>query len=370
MTIDLTGGLDLTREYPLVARPEAGFRDATNMWVMDDRGRFGFPKFSVEACAEGAGLASRIENGAPALWDRPEVKVNLAFADGRVFRVRTTGIRHAVEDEEGQPRVFGAGPIEFRCVKPFVKWTTSFRGQAAISTAAAEMAGEPYGPEVDLEFHIETTMVAPPWEYGSLNAQDPNERRPGGGLWGDAPTPGQETRIEQLLRASGTLRIDQEMYDFTGSGLRVRRRGLRRSAGFYGHIWQSAVFPSGKGFSILLMRSPTNGKLATHDAYVFNGDGKLLPARVVDASWLRTPAQRGDVASVTLESELGTSTISGETVLSTWSGKKMNYADPDKGFMLEQGGVRYEWDDEMAYGITERSSPNSELVRPFQASRS
>ena len=50
---------------------------------------------------------------------------------------------------------------------------------------------------------------------------------------------------------------------------------------------------------------------------MFSGDGDLIPARVVEAPWLRRLQPLGEDVSVVLETADGTVRIEGETVLST-----------------------------------------------------
>ena len=71
MGIDLTGGLDADREYVFAECPDIPeMREAVNMWVSDDRGVLGLPRFAVEAVAP--------------QWDTHDLQVNIAFPDGRV----------------------------------------------------------------------------------------------------------------------------------------------------------------------------------------------------------------------------------------------------------------------------------------------
>jgi hypothetical protein len=45
MTIDLTGGLDVSREFGFEEYPTTpGMRDAVNFWFCDEQGRFGMPR--------------------------------------------------------------------------------------------------------------------------------------------------------------------------------------------------------------------------------------------------------------------------------------------------------------------------------------
>jgi hypothetical protein len=63
----------------------------------------------------------------------------------------------------------------------------------------------------------------------------------------------------------------------------------------------------------------------------------------------------GDDATLELESALGVTRIRGSTALNTF---RVN--NPDlPGLHLQQGGVRYDWDGRIAYGMIERSSSSS-----------
>src|SRR3990172_6172833 len=128
VTIDLTGGPDAEREYVFPECPdEDGMRDAVNMWVSDDRGSVGLPRFAVEA------LAPR--------WDRHDLQVNVALADGRVFRLRDAFPSLPTTGPDGRASVFGAGPLVFRCLEPFRAWTAEFEGAAIETSADALISG-------------------------------------------------------------------------------------------------------------------------------------------------------------------------------------------------------------------------------------
>jgi hypothetical protein len=42
---------------------------------------------------------------------------------------------------------------------------------AGATTTARLIAGDGQATRTDLEFHVETTMVVPPWEQGTLSAE-------------------------------------------------------------------------------------------------------------------------------------------------------------------------------------------------------
>jgi hypothetical protein len=99
------------------------------------------------------------------------------------------------------------------------------------------------------------------------------------------------------------------------------------------------------------------------------GDGDPIPARVVQAPWLRTLVPVGEV-SVVFETADGTVRIDGQTVLSTHDITDPSEIPPEMLKLmanwsfpaLQQAGVRYTWDGEETYGMLERSMPMDQLV--------
>jgi hypothetical protein len=354
MAVDLTGGIGPSREYVFAERPDnPEMRDSVSFWVVDDRGEIGLPRIGVEAVA--------------ANWDAHDIQVNVAFPDGRVYRLRGNGPSLPAEGPEGKPTVLGAGGLAFRCVEPFDTWTMTFDGKA-IQTSSAELAaGTKDGPLVDVAFTVEAKMAVPPWVQGSLQPDAGKQLKTSveGALMGGP-------RYEQLFRAGGSLTIDGgQTYDFTGTGLRIRRQGVRRLAGFWGHTWQSAVFPSGKAFGYIAYPPRPDDQPTFNEGYVFTGDGPLIPARVVEAPWLTRLQALGEDVSLVLETVDGTVHIEGETVFSThdvhhdddtFSVRAMK--EETQNFpALQQAGVRYRWGGEETYGMLERSTPHDKLIQ-------
>src|SRR4029077_2323612 len=89
MTIDLTGGIGPDREYMFAERPDnPEMRDSASFWVFDDRGQVGLPRVGIEAVA--------------ANWDAHGIQVNVAFPDGRVYRLREGAASLPVGGPRGQ----------------------------------------------------------------------------------------------------------------------------------------------------------------------------------------------------------------------------------------------------------------------------
>ncbi len=347
MSVDLTGGISTLREHVFAHRPDdPEMRDSVSFWTVDDRGRIGLPRIGVEAVA--------------ANWDNHETQINIAFPDGRVYRLRGAGPSLPPEGTDGKPTVLGANGLAFRCIEPFDTWTMSYEGTAAVTSSSALLAGSSDGPLVDVSFFVEAKMAVPPWVQGALrpDAGDRIKKSVEGELMGG-------TRYEQLYRATGSVTIAGDTQDFTGTGLRIRRQGVRRLAQFWGHAWQSAVFPSGKAFGYIAYPPRPDGQPTFNEGYLFTGDGELIPARAVKAPWLTRLQALGEDVSLTLETADGTVHIEGETVYSThdihhnddtYSVREMKKENPNFP-ALQQAGVRYRWDGEETYGMLERSNP-------------
>ncbi|WP_208301444.1 hypothetical protein [Mycobacterium sp. DL440] len=321
-------------------------RDSVSFWTVDDRGEIGLPRIGIEAVA--------------ANWDNHEMQINLAFPDGRVYRLRDGAPSLPPEGPHGKPTVLGAGGLAFRCVEPFQTWTMTYAGKAVETSSADLVAGISDGPLVDVAFHIEAKMAVPPWIQGSLQqaAADRIRNSVEGDLMGGP-------RYEQLFRASGSVTVNGDSRDFSGSGLRIRRQGVRKLGSFWGHAWQSAVFPSGKAFGYIAYPPRDDGQSTFNEGYVFTGDGDLIPARAVQAPWLTKLQALGEDVSVVLETADGQVHIEGETVFSThdihhndntYSVREMKKENPNFP-ALQQAGVRYRWDGEETYGMLERSNP-------------
>ncbi len=346
MTIDLTGGIDPAREFPFAERPDnPEMRDSVSLWVFDDVGAVGLPRVGIEAVASN--------------WEAHNVQVNVAFPDGRVYRLREDGPSHPV-----QGAVLGAGPLAFTCVEPFDVWKMTFDGQAVQTSSADLVDGRKDGPFVDLRFEVEAKMAVPPWVQGALQAEADEQLKTSivGELMGGP-------RYEQLFRATGSVAVAGREHTFTGSGLRIRRQGVRKLEGFWGHCWQSALFPSGRAFGYIAYPQRPDGEPGFNEGYLYRGAGELIPATVLQAPWLSRLQPLGEDVSVVLQTADGTETIEGETVVSAHDITDPSDVPPEMAALLanwtfpalQQAGVRYRWDGEETIGMLERSIPKDQL---------
>jgi hypothetical protein len=273
----------------------------------------------------------------------------MAKSGGELLLVTEDGPPHPVSDGDGRPRVLGAGPLSFRCVEPFAQWRVEFAGDTVATDVDAYLArGQSRAPsDADtarrpLTLEIDASMVGPPWVYGT--------REPEG-----SPVAG-EHRFEQLCAVTGTVRVDGRSTPFTGGGLRVHRKGGNRSdyGDFYGHVWQSAWFPSGRAFGLIHYRPRPDGSVKYREGWVLDG-GKVVPARVEGTPWMTATRPSGEDVSFTLRTAKGSVRIAGETFVSSFRPPRQ-VGDGTAFPLLQSGIARYQWDDETAFGMIERSA--------------
>ena len=335
MATDLSAGLDPDFEHFMTKRPDnPAMRDAAVMWVIDDSGTFALPRFSIDAVGEH--------------WDEPVVTLNMATADGRVLRLWE---RFPAQAGNGA-NALGAGPLRFECVEPYRRWRFSFDGEARQSTVALEMVGHFGGESVPLAFYIEATMAELPWVMGGMTTEAAKAMQTAGSaLMGGV-------RYEQLCRVSGWVRLSGEERRISGTGMRVRRRGVRNMGGAPGHCQHSALFPSGRAFGANVFRPDADGFSPFNEAFVVLPGGRRLAARVAEAPWMHRLVPVGDGGPLVLETAEGTIRIGATTVLKMFDHHLFEMADTS---VLEQGVARYSWDGEEALGLMERCTLRERL---------
>lgn len=304
-------------------------RESVSLWFFESNGRFAAPRIGIEAEAS--------------TWGDRLFQANFAAEGGRVLVGPGKGPVPPAIDSDGRPTIIGAGPVTFRCIVPFERWTARFDGSAADGRVEEQIAGT-LDPQrrSPIAFEIAMEMAAPAW--GQVMAGDSDE----------AAFMGIGYRFEQLFRAKGTLTLDGGTRPIEGTGLRIHRQSIRQLEGFSGHCWQSALFPDGRAFGYIAYPPRDDGQPSYNQGYIWDG-AHMVAARVVEAPWLRNIVPQDDDVSLVLESELGLTRIAGRTKLSTF-----RVGNPDMGGLnLQQSGALYEWDGRQAYGMIERSAHHS-----------
>ena len=339
----LRDGLAPEQDLVLPSQPaDPEMRESVSVWLFDDEGRFAFPRMGIEA--EGHS------------WDNRRVQGNFSFADGRVLNGAGMGAAHAPIGPDGTPSVLGADPIRFRCVEPFRRWTMHWHGPARDGNVEQQIhGGFGTGGSVDIALDVEMEMVTPAWvQENATDTSGMSEIE-----MANAGAMGLGYRLEHHFLATGRYTVGGETFAFKGRGTRVHRQSIRSLTGFFGHCWLSAVFPNGDAFGCLGYppRDGTGDALSYNDAVIYK-DGRMIPARIVDAPFLRRIIPSGDDVTVVLESALGRTVIAGTTALSTF-----RIGNPDIGGLnLQQGGAMFSWGDQHAYGMVERSTHESQTT--------
>jgi hypothetical protein len=334
---DLTGGLKPEREY-VFSEPQTtpGMQDGVNWWIWDDAGEFGLPRVAVEAVAPE--------------WNTHEVLLNFVEPGGKLLRNWSSGQRHPVIGPSGKATHFGAGPLSFNCIEPFRRYRAQYDGDA-MSGTFEEMARAAFATErrAPLKFDIELETAVPPWVQGTLSSDAAirmaKHTVEGQFMGGD--------RLEQLCRVRGRIEFGGAERNFRGGALRIRRQGVRNISGFWGHCWQSALFPSGKAFGYIAYPPRADGQPSYNEGFIYMGKGPLVAARVVEAPWLTALEFSGEDVSLVLETgdgrryQIGGKSFGGMPTI----GSIESHFPP-----LFQSIVRYQWGAEEAYGMMERSN--------------
>lgn len=335
----LNSQLQLEQDLMFPGRPtDPQMRESASMWLFDEEGSFGCPRMGIEAEATS--------------WDDRRFQGNFAFEDGRVLNGAGRGPAPSAIGPDGRPTVLGAGSVTFECQEPFHRWAVTFDGPA-VDTHVTHQIRKTVDPNrrTHVRLWVEMQMAVPAWVQqtspDALAGMDKTAAL-------EASFMGTGYRFEQLFRARGTLTVDGRTREFEGSGLRIHRQSVRQIEGFRGHCWQSALFPDGRAFGYIAYPPRGDGSPAYNEGYIFQ-DGRMNPARVAEAPWLRRIVPRDDDVSLELVSELGRTRIEGTTTLATF-----RVGNPDIGGLnLQQSGVRYRWDGQTALGMIERSSHES-----------
>lgn len=336
--MDLTGGLPVEREFFFDAKPGPEVRDASNVWIEDAAGTVGL-RVGIEHVAE--------------LWDTPELWLDIAFADGRVISGREFG----ASGPDGQPRVKRCGPIQFECIEPFKHWRVTcdphkFRELSAQQLIALDIPDSP--PMREVAFSIDYYMAVPPLISGTLSKESKELMS---GEQGSFISP----RYEQLCKAKGWLSVDGEKQEFDGNLLRIKRQGVRKFDGFWGHCWLEGLMPSGKAFGVNTF-PPRDDKPNFNEGYIFDGSGELIPAKAVVVPWMKDLQAGGEPLKLVLETDDGRQeTITGETYIACRSVSTGSVDLPEDWPIVQQAHAKFTWGDETTTGMIERSTAPSKM---------
>ena len=329
---DPTGGLPPDHDYCMLEQPEGTDQYGENhaFWFFDDAGQ-----------VHGYNHVDAIQH----FYQLRTERNWLIFPDGRVLynwnEAAHTGKRQA-----------GGGCLKFTCHEPFRRWSVDFLGTMRVSSAE-EMARGPGrdGHRAIVDYHIDVEMAAEPWRQGK------------GYKYGD-------TRYEQLYRHHGYLRTSEgDELTIAGTGVRTHRRGPRIMSDWFGHLWTTALFPTGRGFGIKRFAGedgPAGMVRAAYSEAFMMERGRIYPAEVIECPHLASLQPSGEKLRIRLRSELGEADIACEILGTSWRTMHLDSrSDNPRSFciwnetgeyVLGQTATRFSWDGESVIGQLERSA--------------
>jgi hypothetical protein len=254
----------------------------------------------------------------------------------------------------------GGANLFFRCIEPFRRWKVTFDGFAQhVSNEAMQGGLAPAeGRRKRLAIDLDIECAAPVWDAeASANS---GEGR------GDMTKQGwAKEHYEQMYRAAGSVRVDQETWPFDGIGWRDHSRGPRGGGAgtpWGGHVIAGGLWPSGR--SVIFSRYWTpDGAISLEGANVTEPDGTAHSAQVVDAPRLTELVLKGEKLKTKLRYANGQVDLTLTCEQSIWTSMPNQLA---VGVDLSGAGLMYvlnygpcEWDGEIGHMYIERSDPLS-----------
>jgi hypothetical protein len=118
------------------------------------------------------------------------------------------------------------------------------------------------------------------------------------------------------------------------------------------HGMPTILGSGGLRFECIEPYPPAEDGSTYNEGYVYQ-DGTMYPAVATKIPWLGQLGAKGQDTSLELQSELGITRIDAVSCLSTF---KIMSEGEMAGFALQQGGSKYSWGDQSAYGMIERST--------------
>lgn len=348
LTYDPAGGMPPEADYALMEQPEGTdlFGENHAFWFFDEQNR-------AHGYTHTEAFQDFYELRAERFW--------LTLPDGRIFYTWGDGFR-------GTRRAPAGANLVMTCIEPFRHWSIDFFGSMRLSDAEELAQGRPIeGSRPVVRLHIDVEIAAEPWRLGSLGMKD----NPfAASFFG-------ENRYEQLCRFTGWARIEkEEPIRLSGMAMRTHRRGSRRMKGWHGHSWQTALFPSGRGFGFERFpdREGPQGRAdpAWSEGYILD-DGRIVPAEILESAWLTELRATGEPLVIRLRAGGEEHVIRGTTVATVWrtiqagstgdrNVRRFGIWGRDGDYVMGQGVTLWEWDGEKVYGHTERSTLTTELL--------
>lgn len=257
--------------------------------------------------------------------------------------------------------------LAFRCIEPFRRWKVSFDGFALHTTDIDMQAGlAPDGIRKRLCIELDIEAATPVWDARTCTTSESGKGRMDTQSWA-------KQHYEQLYRATGFVRVENEEFPFNGTGWRDHSRGPREGGTgdpWGGHVIAGCLFPSGRAFMFSRYYKP-DGVINLEGGCVYDKDGSFQHVEVATAPRLTQLQMKDEVLPIDLRWEGGEINLTMTTKRSIWTSMQKRLA---VGKDLEGPGLMYvlnfgpcEWDGETGYVYLERSDSLNALpdeIRP------
>jgi hypothetical protein len=262
----------------------------------------------------------------------------LSLPDSRILVWKSAGRGHI---DNG-----GGAMATFRCTEPGQRWAVALDG-FTWETTAIQLQGGPFGdgPWTRTALDLEFAAAVPPWILGN----------------GDLDNAWEHSHYEQLGHVTGTVRVGDREWTFTGTGHRDHSRGPRDYRSVLDHAWVNCLFPSGRGFALYRMRLPDlSDGVALAGVY----DGETLHPATVTSMPLLAETDDHDRYGLLLDVNGAPVRIDAEILrrVGTVSYVTPNHmvigtsSHPQACQVVQERGTRFTWDGESGFGHTQRST--------------
>lgn len=266
---------------------------------------------------------------------RAEMTVCLFLPDGRVL---FSFNRAQIDNNDA----FDAGGLKFEVLEPSEKLRTTYEGRAIELENARELSdpGRAFSdsPRRTISLDLEHTACGP--MYGSSKSKAEEER--------DASKQFGKAHYEQHMRVKGQLKIEDEVMEIDGLGLRDHSWGPRYWQAIHGYEWLTMNFSPDFGAMIsVIRRDPDSEKAA---GVIIRGDEFLLIKDVSIETEYEDNGLYHKALDVTVE------THEGETL--QIRGDVENFIplrNRREGLQthIGEGMTRWQCGDEVGYGLSE-----------------
>lgn len=348
MNVDFGSGLLPEQDHALLApvAVDPAAAETMNFWAYD-------PVRDI-----GINMHPRIGSG------HMHTMVTLFLPGGDILRQR------ADSGSFDNPAAPGSAHVHYCCETPYRRWHYVIDGLPAFATSDSGQRAsvvEDETPVGSISLQLTADGAAPVWRNGTMTTESAQMMAGAAGLWiggrltgGMAP---ESYRYDQLVRVTGEVHTPDGPSQFEGFGLRSHVRGTRNLDGMAGTCWMSGLFPSGKGFGVLV-NIGVDGRYWFSEACTTDGM-TLSPARVLQFPKRHRDLDEGRFWLQLASDSLGLIDIAGEDVRAFyWSMPSWGSAattpprygkDPHAGVLMKQALARYEWNGEIGFGLNERS---------------